>query len=79
MIEPNLATMLVYVLTDLDIPKETLRTLLKEVVAESFNCISVDSDESTSDTVVLVSSGKVPFDSSKLAEVKAQLLTVSCQ
>jgi len=77
MIEPNLATMLVYILTDLDIPKDTLRTLLSEVVSESFNCISVDSDESTSDTVVLVSSGKVAFDGSQLAEVKEALLKVS--
>ena len=57
MIEPNLATMLVYLLTDLPVPRETLRALLREAVDESFNRISVDSDTSTSDTVVLVSSG----------------------
>lgn len=60
MIEPNMATMLVYVLTDLAVPRDTLRTLLARVVETSFNSISIDSDTSTSDTVVLVSSGRVP-------------------
>jgi glutamate N-acetyltransferase/amino-acid N-acetyltransferase len=56
MIEPNLATMLVYLLTDLDVPREALRAALDEAVEPSFNSITVDSDTSTSDTVVLVSS-----------------------
>ncbi len=60
MIEPNLATMLVYILTDLAIPRDRLRTLLREAMDVSFNRISVDSDTSTSDTVVAVSSGRVP-------------------
>ncbi len=63
MIEPNLATMLVYILTDLAVPREALRTMLQEAVDESFNCISVDSDTSTSDTVALISSGQAgPVD-----------------
>lgn len=62
MIEPNMATMLVYLLTDLAIPRESLRRLLPSAVDPSFNCISVDSDMSTSDTVVLLSSGKVPCE-----------------
>jgi glutamate N-acetyltransferase/amino-acid N-acetyltransferase len=60
MIEPNMATMLVYILTDLAIPRDGLRAMLKRAVDASFNRISVDSDTSTSDTVVLVSSGRVP-------------------
>jgi glutamate N-acetyltransferase/amino-acid N-acetyltransferase len=60
MIEPNLATMLVYVLTDLAIPRDRLRAMLSRVVDVTFNRMSIDSDTSTSDTVVLVSSGKVP-------------------
>lgn len=60
MIEPNLATMLVYVLTDLAVPRDQLRAILSRVSNETFNRISIDSDTSTSDTVVLVSSGKVP-------------------
>ena len=60
MIEPNMATMLVYLLTDLAIPRASLRRLLPLAVAPSFNCISIDTDTSTSDTVVLLSSGAVP-------------------
>ena len=60
MIEPNLATMLVYILTDLAVPRETLRRALAEVVGDTFNAISIDSDQSTSDTVVVISSGQVP-------------------
>ncbi len=59
MIEPNMATMLVYVLTDIAIPRATLRAMLTRVVNTSFNTISVDSDTSTSDTVALLSSGQV--------------------
>ncbi len=62
MIEPNLATMLVYVLTDVVVPRDELRAMLARAVAESFNTISVDSDTSTSDTVVVLSSGRVPCD-----------------
>ena len=49
MIEPNMATMLVYVLTDLAVPRDTLRAMLSRVTGETFNRISVDSDTSTSD------------------------------
>ena len=62
MIEPNMATMLVYILTDLAVPRDTLRALLTKTVNASFNRISIDSDTSTSDTVALVSSGLVPCD-----------------
>ena len=60
MIEPNLATMLVYVLTDLAVPRDELRAMLSRVAGTTFNRISIDSDTSTSDTVVVVSSGRVP-------------------
>jgi len=60
MIEPNMATMLVYVLTDLAVPRAELRRMLSEVVETRFNSISVDSDTSTSDTMLLVSSGRTP-------------------
>jgi glutamate N-acetyltransferase/amino-acid N-acetyltransferase len=60
MIEPNMATMLVYVLTDLNVPRVELRAALQRAVETSFNTISVDSDTSTSDTVALISSGRVP-------------------
>ena len=56
MIEPNMATMLCYIFTDAIIERN-LYQLLKDSCDKSFNCISVDSDTSTSDTVVLMSSG----------------------
>jgi glutamate N-acetyltransferase / amino-acid N-acetyltransferase len=59
MLEPNMATMLVYILTDLAVPRVALRRLLPAAVGTSFNCISIDTDTSTSDTVVLLSSGRV--------------------
>src|SRR6056297_2550746 len=43
MIEPNMATMLVFILTDLDVPRHEMEKALRRGVAESFNCISIDS------------------------------------
>ncbi|HEX7599865.1 MAG TPA: bifunctional ornithine acetyltransferase/N-acetylglutamate synthase, partial [Polyangia bacterium] len=60
MIEPNLATMLVFILTDLAVPRAELRRMLAPAADVSFNCMSIDSDTSTSDTVLLLSSGAVP-------------------
>ncbi len=62
MIEPNMATMLVYLMTDIAVPRAELRQMVARAVDASFNAISVDSDTSTSDTVVALSSGRVPFD-----------------
>ncbi|MGQ0505572.1 MAG: bifunctional ornithine acetyltransferase/N-acetylglutamate synthase [Myxococcaceae bacterium] len=59
MIEPNLATMLVFLLTDLDVPRNVLRQSLEAVAARTFGQMSVDSDTSTSDTVALLSSRAV--------------------
>ena len=56
MIEPNMATMLSYILTDF-LPEGDLYSILKHSVDKSFNCISIDTDTSTSDTVVLMCSG----------------------
>ena len=60
MIEPNLATMLVYIFTDLAVPRADLRAMLARAIDASFNAISIDSDTSTSDTVALISSSRVP-------------------
>jgi len=73
MIEPNLATMLVYLLTDCDVPREVLREALRDAVAPTFNAMSIDTDTSTSDTVALVSSRRVPCD---VTELRAALLRV---
>ena len=61
MIEPNMATMLSYIFTDAIIDRAALTSILAEVVNESYNSISVDGDESTSDTVACLSSNKVPI------------------
>jgi glutamate N-acetyltransferase/amino-acid N-acetyltransferase len=76
MIEPDMATMLVYILTDLAVPRDALRAMLARAVDASFNTISIDSDTSTSDTVVLVSSGKVPCAPGKYAAFEAALTQV---
>lgn len=57
MIAPNMATMLVYLFTDAQIEQSALQGLLSEVNATTFNAITVDSDTSTSDTVLLAATG----------------------
>jgi len=57
MIHPQLATMLVYLFTDAVATARELRTLLRDACDESFNCMSVDGDTSTNDTVLLLASG----------------------
>lgn len=57
MIHPQLATMLVYLFTDLDAPAARLKKLLTNACAQTFNCLSVDGDTSTNDTVLLLASG----------------------
>jgi glutamate N-acetyltransferase/amino-acid N-acetyltransferase len=57
MIEPNMATMLVYLMTDAELPAASLRPMLKRVVDRTFNAVSIDSDTSTSDTVILMANG----------------------
>ena len=49
-----MATMLVYLLTDAPIDKTSMQTILKRVIDKTFNCISIDSDMSTSDTVIAI-------------------------
>jgi glutamate N-acetyltransferase/amino-acid N-acetyltransferase len=57
MIEPNMATMLVYLMTDAELPKSALRPMLRRAVDRTFNSVSIDTDTSTSDTVVLMANG----------------------
>ena len=57
MIEPNMATMLSYIVSDATMDSADLSRLLRFCVNRSFNRISVDSDTSTSDTVVLLANG----------------------
>ena len=57
MIEPNMATMLAFVCTDAAASPAELKTALKSSSDQSFNCVSVDGDMSTNDTVILLASG----------------------
>lgn len=58
MIAPDMATMLSFVVTDATLPAGVLQALLSEGVKDSFNAITVDSDTSTSDTLLLFATGK---------------------
>lgn len=57
MIEPDMATMLAFVFTDAALPPAVLRPMLQRSVHKSFNMISVDTDTSTSDTVIAMANG----------------------
>jgi len=57
MIHPNMATMLGFITTDINISKELLNKALKSIIPETFNMVSVDRDTSTNDTVLLLANG----------------------
>ncbi|WP_010584886.1 bifunctional glutamate N-acetyltransferase/amino-acid acetyltransferase ArgJ [Schlesneria paludicola] len=57
MIAPNMATMLCVIMTDAGLTPEEAKQWLRASVEDSFNCISVDGHESTSDTVILLANG----------------------
>ena len=58
MIAPDMATMLGYLFTDAALPATVLQPLLKEAADKSFNCVTVDGDTSTSDTLLLCATGQ---------------------
>ncbi len=58
MIAPDMATMLGYIFTDAAVAPDLLQAMLSEATAGSFNAITVDSDTSTSDTVLLFATGR---------------------
>ena len=59
MIEPNMATMLLFILTDIKVSRRDLDVILKRVIDSTFNRISIDSDQSTSDTALIFSSNLI--------------------
>ena len=59
MIAPNMATMLGYIFTDAKIAGNTLQKILEQAVEKSFNSITVDSDQSTNDTVLLFATNAI--------------------
>ena len=58
MIAPDMATMLVYIFTDAAVEQSTLQSMLSTLNEKSFNAITVDSDTSTSDSLMLAATGK---------------------
>ena len=58
MIAPNMATMLSFIFTDANIPSVFLKSILKKVIATTFNSISIDNDMSTNDMVGIFATGK---------------------
>lgn len=57
MIQPNMATMLAFLATDFSVPRSFLQKTLSDAVAGTFNCITVDGDMSTNDTVLMLANG----------------------
>ena len=82
MIAPDMATMLAFVGTDAALSQDILQSLLGELVGPTFNSITVDSDTSTSDTLLLIASGAADHieissaDDPALTEFRAALHTV---
>ncbi len=58
MIHPNMATMLGYIATDAAVSQSALESIIQYAVNKSFNCITVDGDTSTNDSLILMASGK---------------------
>jgi glutamate N-acetyltransferase/amino-acid N-acetyltransferase len=76
MIAPDMATMLVYIFTDAMYDQAPLQTLLAELTDVTFNCITVDSDTSTSDSLMLCATGAAGADATDDAGFAAALKAV---
>jgi glutamate N-acetyltransferase/amino-acid N-acetyltransferase len=74
MIEPNMATMLAFVATDAEVEAAYLKKSLLAATQQSFNCVSVDGDMSTNDTVILLASGVSKVVVSDKADLSLQKL-----
>ncbi len=74
MIEPDMATMLAFVLTDAEVDAITLRRLWRQTVDDTFNCLSIDTDTSTSDTAAVLANGAAgPVGTADLAAALRQV------
>jgi glutamate N-acetyltransferase/amino-acid N-acetyltransferase len=69
MIEPDMATLITLLFTDADVEPDDLDAVFRRVIDRTFNCVSVDTDTSTSDTAIVLSSGAAgPVDLSDLED-----------
>lgn len=73
MIHPNMATTLNFITTDCAVSAELLQKALSEIVKVTYNCLSVDGDQSTNDTCMLMSSGLA--ENSEITEENADFVT----
>lgn len=73
MIAPDMATMLVYIFTDAGFDQGALQTLLSKLTGTTFNCITVDSDTSTSDSLILCATGAAGVDATGNAAFESAL------
>lgn len=73
MIHPNMATMLSVVLTDAGVPAAFLQKALRAVADRTFNCVSVDGDTSTNDSLFLLANGDRPLDAAGLRAFRSAL------
>ena len=80
MIQPSMATMIAVITTDIPLSDSLMGTAFRSAVKRSFNCVTVDSDTSTNDTAIFMSSGEGDEleDGSKEAEVFKEALNFVC-
>ena len=76
MIAPDMATMLVYIFTDAKVDQDVLQTMTARLCDETFNCITVDSDTSTSDSLMVAATGASGVDASADPNFEAALHSV---
>ena len=69
MIEPNMATMLAFLTTNVSASHTCLQTALKTACDQSFNCLSIDGDMSTNDTVILLANGETSLNPESNSEL----------
>jgi len=72
MIRPDMATMLGFIATNARVPRNRLQDMLERVAERSFNCISVDGDTSTNDSLILVATGEGPAPASRHDALKLE-------
>ena len=68
MIEPNMATLITMMFTDVEIAPQHLDAIFRRVMNRTFNCVSVDTDTSTSDTAIILASGAAGVASNEAFE-----------
>ena len=79
MIRPDMATMLAFIATDARVSRKHLQRLLERVADRSFNCISVDGDTSTNDSLILMATGAGPEAAKKeLPALEEAIAEVAC-